>query len=189
MNRLSHALPLLLMLMLGGLSLWLKQAIESPAEGPRAPVRHEADARVDRFSVIQLDKDGKPELKLSAEHMVHYGDDDSTELAAPRLTKTAPEATLSVSADRGTVTHDYNEAYFYDNVKLSRQAPPPGETLQVATSFLHADVRRDVIRTDRPVTITQGRSVLSGTGLEYDRASGKLALLADVKATIDARRR
>ena len=104
MNRLSHALPLLLMLLLGVLSLWLKQAIESPGEGPRAPMRHEADARVDRFSVIQLDKDGKPELKLSAEHMVHYGDDDSTELAAPRLTKTAPEATLSVSADRGTVS-------------------------------------------------------------------------------------
>lgn len=189
MNRLTHSLPILLMLLLGGMSLWLKQTIEGPVSGPRQEIHHEPDAMVDRFSVTRLDEHGRPELRLSADRMVHYSDDDSTELKAPQLSKNEAEATLSVRADRGLVTRDYDQAYFYDNVRLTRQSGADQPGLQVATQYLHVAIRQDLLTTDKPVTITQGQSVLSGTGMEYDRKSGRLSLLSDVKATVNARPR
>jgi lipopolysaccharide export system protein LptC len=188
-SRLSHALPVILMLLLGGLSLWLRQVIEGPGAAPAAQRSHDPDSVVEKFTVTRLGPGGLPEAVLSAGRMVHYADDDSIELHAPQLLKNEPGSGLSVRADRGTVTRDYEEAHFYDNVQLLRRDESSPDPMQVRTQYLHVLINRDLLRTDRRVTITQGTSQLAGTGLEYDRRSGRLSLLSDVKASFDARRR
>jgi lipopolysaccharide export system protein LptC len=187
--RLSHALPVTLMLLLGGLTLWLRHAMEGPGFIVPAQRNHDADATVEKFTVTRLNAAGAPELRLSAQKMVHFGDDDSTELQSPLLVKNDTDAVLSVRADRGVVTSDYDQAYFYDNVQLSRTEQGTVEPLLLRTGYLHVLVRQDFISTDRPVTISQGASSISGTGMEYDRKTGRLSLLSTVKATYDAKRR
>jgi lipopolysaccharide export system protein LptC len=188
-SRLTHALPVLLMLLLGGLTLWLRQAIEAPGPVSRAPALHDPDSAVEKFTVTRLGADGAPEATLSAQRMVHYGDDDSTELQLPELIKNDPAATLTVRANRGVVTRDYEEAQFYDNVQLVRTQKDAADPLRVRSDYLHVLIKSDVVRSDRPVTITQGSSTLSGTGMEYDRKSGRLSVLSDVRASFDAKRR
>jgi lipopolysaccharide export system protein LptC len=188
-SRLTHALPILLMLLLGGMTLWLQHAIQAPDVQRTDRARHEPDALVEQFTVTRLAADGRPEARVSASRMVHFADDDSTELTRPQLVKTDPGVTMTVRADRGVVTRDYEHAYFYDNVQLARSGDEAGEPLQLRTQFLHVMIREDLVRSDRPVTITRGQSSLSGVGLEYDRKAGRLTLLSSVKASFDAQRR
>jgi lipopolysaccharide export system protein LptC len=184
-SRLTHALPIVLMLLLAGLTLWLQHAIEAPQVQRTDRARHEPDALVDKFTVTEFGADGRPAARLSANAMVHFADDDSTELSLPQLVKTDPGVTMTVRADRGIVTRDYENAYFYDNVQLARSGEDT-DRLQLRTEFLHVMVGEDLVRTDRPVTITRGESTLSGTGLEYDRKTGRLSLLSSVKASFNA---
>ena len=61
MNRLTHSLPIVLMLLLGGMSLWLKQAIEGPVSGTHPELRHEPDAMVGFERRITLQNVGDPD--------------------------------------------------------------------------------------------------------------------------------
>jgi lipopolysaccharide export system protein LptC len=188
-GRLTHALPVLLMLLLGGLTLWLRQAIETPTTTSPVQAGHDVDATVEKFTVTRLDEMGQPSARLSADRMLHYGDDDSTELYDPELLKTDPGATLTVRADRGVVSQDYEEARFFDNVRLVRKDADSPDALQVRTQYLHVLISRELVLTDRPVTLIRGASTLTGTGMEYDRKSGQLSLSSSVHASFDARRR
>jgi lipopolysaccharide export system protein LptC len=188
-GRLTHALPLVLMLLLGGLTLWLRQAIEGPQSSTPAQKTHDVDAIVDKFTVTRLNEAGQPAARLSAERMLHYGDDDSTELVAPQLLKSDAGSSLKVRADRGTISRDYEEAHFFDNVNLQRTQDGAVDPLEVRTQYLHVLVRREVVNTDRRVTIIRGSSTLSGTGMQYERETGRLSLLSDVTASVNAKRR
>ncbi len=180
--RVTYAWPLLVIILLCGLTLWLRQVIDTPVPtaGPR--VRHDADSVVDRLKLTELGPDGKPQTSVSAQRMVHFADDEQTELTAPELMRSEGGVTLSVRSDRGVLSHDSKQASFYDDVELVRREASSPEELQIRTEYLHVLVDEEVLSTDRPVTIRQGTSVLSGVGMDYERKTGRLALHSAVKA-------
>src|SRR5256885_15521476 len=56
-----------------------------------APLRrHDPDYTVSNFLTTTYSRDGVAEAVMSATRMVHYPDDDSTELLAPRMVQTRP---------------------------------------------------------------------------------------------------
>jgi len=181
--RVTYAWPLLVMVLLCGLTLWLEQVIDTPAPSAGPRLRHDADSVVERLTLTQLGPDGKPQTRLSAQRMVHFADDDQTELSSPQLMRSDGGVTLSVRSDRGLLSHDSKDARFYDNVELVRREASSPDELQIRTQYLDVLVDRELLTTDRPVTIRQGASVLSGVGMAYDRKTGRLALHSGVKAT------
>lgn len=188
-TRVTHVLPLALMLLLAGLTLWLNYAIEAPPAPEPGRNRHDPDAVVEKFSVTGLDARGAVQYRISAARMVHFPDDDSSELVAPQIAKKDRDSALVVVADRGRVTRDHEEAHFYDNVELVRTGPPGSDELRVRTQYLQVLVKQDIARTDKVVTITHGPSTLSGVGMEYNRQTGRLTLLSNVKGSFDAKRK
>lgn len=185
MNRISNMLPLLLVLFLAGLTLWLRFAIESPSPTESRKHRGDPDAVVDNFTLTRLDDAGKPNYVLNARRMAHYPADDSTQLEAPKFAKSGDGPALRISADRGTLTHDSEEAHFYGNVLVVREAAPNGEELRVRTDYLHVIPRRDTVRTDQPVTISEGRSVISGVGMELNKQTRQLVVFAHVRGSFE----
>ncbi len=181
--RVTYAWPLVIMILLVGLTLWLRQVIDTPAPtaGPR--VRHDTDSVVERLQLTELGADGKPQTSVTAQRMVHFADDEQTQLTAPELMRSEGGVTLSVRSERGILSHDSKEASFYDNVELVRREASSPEPLQIHTDYLHVLVDQQVLHTDRPVTIRQGTSMLSGVGMDYERKTGSLALHSAVKAT------
>jgi lipopolysaccharide export system protein LptC len=118
--------------------------------------------------------------------MVHYPDDDTTELLAPRVVQTRPnEPRVSVSAERGALSRDGDEVFFYDNVQLVRDASRGRAEMHVRTSFLHVVRTHSMVRTDHDVLITEGGRELSGRGMEYHNDSAQLFLREQVRARID----
>jgi len=183
--RAGNLLPALLVFFLAALTLWLRYAVEEPSPGGQASKRHDADAVIDNFTVTRLDKSGKPEYRISAQRMIHYSDDDSTELESPRFLRTSAGSEMTVTADRGRITHDQDEAIFSGNVQLVRSATREREELRAQTEYLHIFAEKDIARTDRRVTITEGKSTLSGVGMEVDKQARTFTLHSQVKGTYD----
>ena len=184
--RISHLLPVMLMLLLGAMTLWLQFAIETRPAVESAKNRHDPDALAEKVTISRLDGSGLAQYHLVAEKMVHYPDNDSMELTAPRFRKKDATAELTVTARRGIINQEIKEARFYDNVELVRRPVARGDSLQIRTQYMQVFMDRGIARTDRNVNIVNGPSTLSGTGMEYERDTGRLTLLSGVKGRFNA---
>jgi lipopolysaccharide export system protein LptC len=177
----TRLFPLLLMLALALLSFWLEQALRVE-EVPPALRRHDPDYLVDHFTLVKYNAAGAKEASLVAAKMVHYPDDDSTELLAPRIVQTkADEPRLTASADRGTLSQDGDEVFLYGNVVLERDGGAGRPAARMRTSFLHVVTPRSLVRTDREVTVQEDDRTLSARGMEYRNDTGQLTLRAQVR--------
>lgn len=179
----TRLFPLLLMLALAGGTLWLERAVRDEERAHPSLRRHDPDYVVDNIKAVRFGPGGRPESTLAAAKMVHYPDDDSTELLAPRVVQTKPdEPRITVSADRGALSRDGDEVFLYDNVQLVREAARGRAEMNMRSSFLHVVRPRSVVRTHREVLITEGRRELSGRGMEYHNDSAQLFLRERVRA-------
>jgi lipopolysaccharide export system protein LptC len=179
----TRLFPLLLMLALAGATLWLERAAREDEGAHPSLRRHDPDYVIDNLKAVRFGASGAPESTLAAAKVVHYPDDDSTELLAPRVVQTRPnEPRVSVSADRGALSRDGDEVFLYDNVQLVRDAIRGRPEMRVQTSFLHVVRARSLVRTDREVLITEGGRELSGRGMEYHNESAELFLRERVRA-------
>ena len=188
-NRASTLFPLLLLLALAAASLWLERAVQAPEYDKSGKTRHDPDFIAEDFGITKMDAAGKPEYILSAERMQHYPDDESTSVVAPRLVQRHDNANpVVIRADRGLIAKNGEEASFYGSVVVVREAGRGQSELRVQTEYLQVIPDRDLARTDKPVIITEGRSRLSGVGMEFNNRTRQFALQSQVRGTFDARK-
>lgn len=186
-DRASHLFPLLLMLALAAASLWLERAVQAPERDNSGKTRHDPDFVAEEFGITKIGATGKPEYVLSAARMLHYPDDESTHVLAPRLVQHHDNASpVVIRADRGMIAKNGAEANFHGNVVVVREAGPREAELRVQTEYLQIIPDRDLARTDKPVIIAQGRSRLSGIGLEFNNKTRQFTLRSQVRGTLDA---
>ena len=185
--HLSDLFPLLLMLALVAASLWLEHAVQVPAYDKSGKTRHDPDFIADGFGVTKLSIAGKPEYTLSAKRMLHFPDDESTTVEAPRLVQLRDKASpVIIRADRGLISKDGEEARFFGNVVVVREAGPEQDELHLQTEFLQIIPDRDSVSTDQPVIVTEGRSRFSGVGMEFNNKTRQFELRSQVRGTFDA---
>jgi lipopolysaccharide export system protein LptC len=176
----TRVFPLALMVSLALITFWLDRAVREEESGPSVR-RHDPDYLVTNFTTTTYNRAGAAESVLSAAQMVHYPDDDSTELTAPRVLQAKPdEPRFTVRADRGQLSREGDEIFLYDNVVLVREADAKRPETRMTTEFLHVLRDRSLVRTDRPVKIVEGSRSLSGRGMEYNNESRELLLRHDV---------
>ena len=188
--QLSHTrlFPLGLMLSLALLTFWLDRTVRNEESHPSLH-RHDPDYVVSNFSIVSYGPAGVPESMLSARKMVHYPDDDSTELQAPRLLQTKPgEAPMTLTADRGAMSQDGEDTFLYDNVLLVRGAIPQQPEMRIETSFLHLVRTRSLVRTDREIAIREEGRYLTGRGMEYNNGTRVLNIRDNVRGRFEQRK-
>ena len=186
-DRASNLFPLLLLLALAAGSLWLERAIQAPERDKSGQMRHDPDFIAEDFGLTKMSAAGKPEYSLSAARMLHYPDDDSTDIVAPHLVQRHDNAApVVIRADRGHISRNGEVASFYGNVVVVREAGRGRSELRVQTEYLQIVPDRDIARTDMPVVITEGRSRLTGVGMEFNNETRQFALLSQVRGRFDA---
>jgi lipopolysaccharide export system protein LptC len=184
----TRLFPLALVVALALLSFWLEQAgrVDSPHPSLR---RHDPDYVIDNLLIQNFDTAGRPVSTLSAAKMVHYPDDDSTELALPRVVDQKPnKPRMTLRADRGTMNQAGDEVFLYDNVLLVRDATAEAPEARVESSFIHVVRPRSLVRTDREVSITEDNRSIVGRGLEYDNETRETRLYSDVRARFESKK-
>jgi lipopolysaccharide export system protein LptC len=184
----TRLFPLGLMLVLALLTFYLDHLVRDEASAPPQR-RHDPDYIVTNFTATTYDREGTPLSVLSASRMVHFPDDDTTELYAPKVLQMKPnEPRMRASAERGAVSADGEELFLYDNVVLVREADEGRPEARLTTSFLHILRERSLVRTDREVTIVEDTRSLSGRGMEYDSESRVFTLMTDVRGRFEPKK-
>jgi lipopolysaccharide export system protein LptC len=186
----TRMFPLALMLALAGLTFWLERTVREEEGVHPSLRRHDPDYVVDNLKHTRFNVQGLVESTLAAAKMLHYPDDDSTDLVALRLVQTKPnEPRVTLTADRGALSQDGEEVFLYDNVLVVREGGPERSETRMTTSFMHVVNARSVISTDRDVVITEADRVLTGRGMEYHNDTQQLFLRERVRGRFEARKK
>ncbi|HEX4859498.1 MAG TPA: LPS export ABC transporter periplasmic protein LptC [Usitatibacteraceae bacterium] len=103
-SRSFSLLPLTVLALLAALSVWLSYYVQASGAGPDRKARHEPDVIVDNFSAKKLDTQGEVQFAVNARQLLHYADDDSSEMSGasfeafrkdhPPLNASAPQGRL-----------------------------------------------------------------------------------------------
>ncbi len=186
----TRMFPLVLMLALAGLTFWLERTVREEEGLHPSLRRHDPDYIVDNLAHTRFNVQGLVDSTLVAAKMLHYPDDDSTDLVTPRLVQTKPnEPRVTLTADRGTLSQDGEEVFLYGNVLVVREGGPERSETQMRTSFMHVVSAHSVIRTDRDIVITEEDRVLSGRGMEYHNDTKELFLRARVRGQFEPKKK
>jgi lipopolysaccharide export system protein LptC len=177
-----HWLPLVLAAMIALMSAWLNHLAKAPVARDDAGFDHDPDYIVEQFKVWTFDIEGKPRHHLTAERMIHYMDDDTSELAKPtfRLTS-AKRAPIEVSADRGLIFGDRDSVHFLGDARATRGATPAQSAFTLSGEHLRVVPDAGILNSDKPVTLRQGKSVIRAGGLYVDERKQRLELTGGVR--------
>jgi lipopolysaccharide export system protein LptC len=182
-TRAATYFPVLLMAALAGVTFWLDRIVQLSEPSTPSAQRHDPDFKVEDFTITRMSPEGRPASLLSAREMVHFPDDQTTELEAPRFEQRSPDGpTVRVRADRGTVSKDGEQVNVRDNVVVVRDGNGSRSPLRVETSTLEILPKEEVVRTNAPVRITEGEARLEGTGMEVRNDSREFRLDSRVRA-------
>jgi lipopolysaccharide export system protein LptC len=122
-NRLPSWVLVLILALLLILPFWLNQSPRAISPLQNSQSSRTPDYVVENFSAILMDEAGLGRHVLLAKKMVHYPDDDSTDLEQPRLIDTQPgKPAMQVKADEARMTSSGEDIYLSGNVMVVRNA-------------------------------------------------------------------
>ncbi|WP_228535831.1 LPS export ABC transporter periplasmic protein LptC [Noviherbaspirillum malthae] len=189
--RLVAIIAPLIALALG--SFWLFEVLRRAGdEAMPPPERKEPDFYVENFSYVKIGKTGKAQYHFSGAKMTHNPQDDSYDIVLPVINSVGKESgrgPMVVRAERGTVNNDNSQIHLYENVQLDRPATANAQAMHVRSEYMLVLPDDDVVKTDKPVKISVGQSVLTGTGMVANNATRELQLSNNVHGTYQAPQR
>jgi lipopolysaccharide export system protein LptC len=179
----SALLPLVVLGMLAGFTFWLEQTSQDEGNGNRAKLRHDPDFWVDQFTVRRFDTHGAIQHILSAKRMEHFPDDDSTEVASPYLAYFNDRKTV-VTAKTAWLDKEAQHVRLNDDVRIVRPGIDGDPDTVITTSVLNIVPDDEYAHTEKPVTLTQGQTVIHGVGVEVSNKTRVTVLSGPVQGTI-----
>jgi lipopolysaccharide export system protein LptC len=178
----SQLFPVIVLAILAGLSFWLQSTVDRGETKNDGRFRHDPDAIAENFTVRRFDQSGQIKYRLTAPYLVHYPDDDTSELKSPVLTSYRAEGSqVVVTGDHAKVTAKGETIYLWDNVSVTRAATPGRLEMVARMPDLTAQPDVGIAFTSSPVEITQGQSWVKGIGMNLDNNTSTLVLQSQVR--------
>jgi lipopolysaccharide export system protein LptC len=182
--RSGRLFPVVLMLFLALISFWLERVVQLGDLNPK-PKRHEPDYTVDDFVMTQTNKEGAADTTLTADRMVHFADDETTELESPRLVQNKKDnPPVEIVARTGKIDRDGNVVQLIDDVVATRGEWANRPMMRMMTRFLEVHIPEEIGTTPEKVHITQGESTLDGIGMIFRNKTREFELHAQVHAML-----
>ncbi len=179
----ANLLPLILLTLLAALTFWLERAGRVDDNGSNKG-RHDPDFIVDNFTLRRFKLDGSLQHSLIAKQMLHYPDDDSTSVVDPALTFFGNSPPTRLSSHRARISKDGKQVRLSEEVRVVREASAEHSELLVTTAEMVVYPDDEIARSSVPVSITQGRSVMNGSGMEVDNRTRTFTLLGPTQGSI-----
>lgn len=185
-NNLFSGLPLILLALLAALTFWLNQSVRAPSTAQNEDLHRAPDYMIENFSATRMDHDGVTRHVLSAKRMLHYPDDDTTDLEQPRFINTDPgKPALQVDADQAKMTANGEDIYLTGNVTVLRKAGKGRGETTMSTDYLHLIPGDDIAKTDKPVVITEANAIIKAVGMEISNRTQVTRLFSQVRVVHD----
>lgn len=182
-DRLAAAVSVLLLALLATATYYLAEMADRGAPDNSArKMQHVADYFVENFELTRLNARGEPVFRMTGNRLNHYPDDDSVDFIHPVLISLdTAKPLVTLRSERGMSTTGGVETHLYDNVVLTRAGYAGNPPMKVESEYMLLLSEQDIARTDKPVRITYGESVLNGIGMEFNNDTRQLALYSQVR--------
>ena len=182
-SRRISALPLVLLaLLVLTVPFWLNRSLRTPSLSQEGDLGRIPDYVAENFSAVEMDNDGVARHMLLAKRLVHYPDDDTTELEQPYFIETEPgKPAVQIKSDQAKISGNNENIYLTGNVMLLRNAGKGRGETTLTTSLLHLIPNDDIAKTDKPVVITEKNSVINAVGMEMNNRTSVTQLWSQVR--------
>ena len=182
MHRITPWFPVVLLAAVAAMTVWLDQQVQPPERSRDGKARHDPDYIVEELAATRFGPGGLARYSLSARRMVHYPDDDTTHLEAPKLVNfSGTSATVTVTSKTAMISSDGENAYLKDDVRLVRSAYADKSELTMQTSYLHVIPDADIARTDKPVRVSDASILITAVGLEFNNQTRIMKFFSNVR--------
>lgn len=133
-----------------GLTFWLSQYVETKPAARNAAPKHEPDTIIENFSAKKLTLAGDVEYAVNAKQMMHFPDNDSSELTGVELIATQPGKPRAVlTAPRGELirrSDGSDEVLMSGGVLIESDGLGQYPPMKIRTQNLHAFPDTGIIR-------------------------------------------
>jgi lipopolysaccharide export system protein LptC len=177
MVRPTSWLPLAVLGMLVGLTLWLNQLVQPAPARADGSMRHDPDLMVENFNARKLAENGEVRYTLAARKMTHFPDDDSALLENVKLEAFEPrQPKLSATANRGRLEQGGDRVWIEGNVVVVREGDARAATSRLTTEKLLVLPDEGIARTSEPVMLQSADGNAHANGLELDNRARTMRL-------------
>lgn len=172
-------------LVLGGVAVWQWRLRQVPA--PEPPQR--SDYILRDYELTTLDSEGHESFTVVGPYLQRDIGGRSLSLVQPRFSfPDSDEGRWQARSDSAWVSPGADEVHLLDKVRMVGPPSPAGLRARFATDRLTVLPDAEQALTDERVTVKQGDSILTGTGLRADMKAKRFQLLNDVKGRYAPRR-
>lgn len=181
----SHSLfPVIVLTLLAAVSVWLDRVTQQEPVARADKTRHEVDFSADKITLHRFDLTGKVQYILVADSMLHYADDESSELKNPRLNYLNRPEPVWVESRFASVNKDGTTVVLTEQVLVRRAAHAGKPESTLRTEQMTVWPEDEKMRADKPVTLTQGQTVINAERMESDNIIGEVRLQGQVRGTL-----
>ena len=187
-------MPLILMGTLTLLTFWLVKKNTPPEKSLLERVRlHEPDYTIQNGTLSALNELGNTKYRVLGKKVTHYDDDASIDIIIPRMRLfQANKAPVTVKSDTGHLDGDLTILDLVNNAEIFRPAQAATATepatlrMLAQSSYFKVLINDDIIKTDKPMKLEQGMSVMNSTdGGIFNNVDQSMVLLGQVKGRIE----
>ena len=146
--------------------------------------QRELKNKIHNFSSKNIDTDMSTKWSLTGLYLEKY-DDNYTFIKNPKLKMFNSNLITNISSETAIdPTGEMSEIYLKSNVLVNRNNSSNGNTVKLYTSYAIFYLSKDLIETDRDVTIITSDSTTTGNGLSANLDLGLITILSDAERTI-----
>ena len=146
--------------------------------------QRELKNKIHDFSSKNIDTDMSTKWSLTGLYLEKY-DDNYTFIKNPKLKMFNSNLITKISSETAVdPTGEMNEIYLKSNVLVNRNNSSNGNTVKLYTSYAIFYLSKDLIETDRDVTIITSDSTTTGNGLSANLDLGLITILSDAERII-----
>ena len=187
-------MPLLLMSALTLMTFWLVKKNTPPESSMLERIRlHEPDYIIKNGTLSALNEQGNTKYRILGNKVTHYDDDASIDIDAPRIRLFQPDkAPVTVKSNTGHLDGDLTILELFDNASIFRPqqaataTEPASLRMLASSSYFKVLINDDIVKTDRPITLEQGMSIMNSTeGGTFDNIQQSMTLSGQVKGRIE----
>ncbi|OGT37524.1 MAG: LPS export ABC transporter periplasmic protein LptC [Gammaproteobacteria bacterium RIFCSPHIGHO2_12_FULL_37_14] len=140
------------------------------------------DTVMENVVATMMNKQGKPKLKIVTTKLMHYIENDTTDLISPELTlfRQSPQP-WHITSKFAKASGGINQIDFWGNVVIRHAITATDPSTVIRTATLTVYPNKQTAETNDPITLAQPNTFIKATGMLADMNSGDIKLLSQAR--------
>ncbi|HXA47650.1 MAG TPA: LPS export ABC transporter periplasmic protein LptC [Burkholderiaceae bacterium] len=180
------ALILLGVALAAGSSLWLLDILRRAMNADdHNAARTAPDYFVENFNFVRTSKIGQARYAISGTKLTHFPKDDTFAIDMPVVRSLSVDhPSMTMRAQRGIANSDASDVKMFDDVQIDRPTSKFAPHFHLTSEYAQFLPDEDIMRTDKPVVITQDTTVITGEDFYVNNATMIFSLARNTHAVI-----